>query len=248
MVAGPEERDETLAVRCCSRSTPLPAARGPRAGNRTEGRRLSRHQSPEPFAERVRAFVQGLAETGQIEGRDVMIEYRWANGNSDKLPALASELARRQPAVIVSAGSVAAVRAAKAATTSIPIVFEVAAEPVETELVKGLTEPISPGGHARTAASRRCMSLPQWRAVSACSSTPPATAPRTDGIRRRRPRASSACDCRGCWRPTSENSMPCSTSCGGAGQVTLLSADPVFAANSEHMASRIPFSASPAAS
>jgi putative ABC transport system substrate-binding protein len=69
----------------------------------------------------VRAFVQGLAETGQIEGRDVMIEYRWANDNSDKLPALASELARRQPAVIVSAGSVAAARAAKAATTSIPI-------------------------------------------------------------------------------------------------------------------------------
>jgi len=59
-------------------------------------------QSPEPFAERVRAFVQGLAETGQIEGRE-------------------SELARRQPAVIVSAGSVAAARAAKAATTSIPI-------------------------------------------------------------------------------------------------------------------------------
>jgi putative ABC transport system substrate-binding protein len=98
-------------------------------------------QSPEPFAERVRAFVQGLAETGQIEGRDVMIEYRWANGNSDKLPALASELARRQPAVIVSAGSVAAARAAKAATTSIPIVFEVAAEPVEAGLVKSLTEP-----------------------------------------------------------------------------------------------------------
>jgi len=98
-------------------------------------------QSPEPLAERLHAFVQGLAETGQIEGRDVTIEYRWAHGNSDKLPALASELARRQPAVIASTGSVAAARAAKAATTSIPIVFEVAAEPVEAGLVKSLTEP-----------------------------------------------------------------------------------------------------------
>jgi putative ABC transport system substrate-binding protein len=98
-------------------------------------------QSPEPLAERVRAFVQGLAETGQVEGRDVTIEYRWAHGNSDKLPALASELVRRQPAVIATAGSLAAARAAKAATTSIPIVFEIAAEPVEAGLVKSLTEP-----------------------------------------------------------------------------------------------------------
>jgi putative ABC transport system substrate-binding protein len=98
-------------------------------------------QSPEPLAERVRAFVQGLAETGQVEGRDVTIEYRWAHGNSDKLPALASELVRRQPAVIATAGSLAAARAAKAATTSIPIVFETAAEPVEAGLVKSLTEP-----------------------------------------------------------------------------------------------------------
>lgn len=98
-------------------------------------------KSPEPLAERVRAFVQGLAETGQVEGRDVTIEYRWAQGNSDKLPALASELVRRQPAVIATAGSLAAARAAKAATTSIPIVFEIAAEPVEAGLVKSLTEP-----------------------------------------------------------------------------------------------------------
>jgi putative ABC transport system substrate-binding protein len=98
-------------------------------------------QSPEPLAEHVRAFVQGLAETGHVEGRDVTIEYRWAHGNSKKLPALASELVRLQPAVIATAGSLAAARAAKAATTSIPIVFETAAEPVEAGLVKSLTEP-----------------------------------------------------------------------------------------------------------
>jgi ABC-type uncharacterized transport system substrate-binding protein len=98
-------------------------------------------QSPEPAAERVQAFVQGLAESGHVEGRDVTIEYRWANGNSDKLPALASELVKRQPAVIATAGSLGAARAAKAATTSIPIVFEIAAEPVEAGLVKSLTEP-----------------------------------------------------------------------------------------------------------
>jgi ABC-type uncharacterized transport system substrate-binding protein len=98
-------------------------------------------QSPEPLADHVRAFAQGLAETGEVEGRDVTIEYRWARGNFDKLPALASELVRRQPAVIASAGSLAAARAAKAATTSIPIVFEVAAEPVAAGLVKSLTEP-----------------------------------------------------------------------------------------------------------
>ena len=98
-------------------------------------------QSSEAFAERVRAIVQGLAETGQVEGRDVTIEYRWANGNFDKLPALASELVKRQPAVIVTTGSITAARAARAATTSIPIVFEITADPVEAGLVKSLTEP-----------------------------------------------------------------------------------------------------------
>jgi putative ABC transport system substrate-binding protein len=98
-------------------------------------------QSAEPLAERVQAFVQGLAESGQVEGRDVTIEYRWAQGNFDKLPALASELVKRQPAVIVTTGSLTAARAAKAATTSIPIVFEITAEPVEAGLVKSLTEP-----------------------------------------------------------------------------------------------------------
>jgi putative ABC transport system substrate-binding protein len=98
-------------------------------------------QSAEPLAERVQAFVQGLAESGHVEGRDVTIEYRGAQGNFDKLPALASELVKRQPAVIVTTGSLTAARAAKAATTSIPIVFEIAAEPVEAGLVKSLTEP-----------------------------------------------------------------------------------------------------------
>src|SRR5215472_2671853 len=84
--------------------------------------------SPDLFANLVRAFRQGLKETGYIEGQNVAIEYRWAEGQNDKLPTLAADLVRRQATVIVATTTPAAL-AAKAATTATPIVFFVAGDP-----------------------------------------------------------------------------------------------------------------------
>src|SRR5215831_18437702 len=77
--------------------------------------------SPEQTARQIAAFRLGLSETGYVEGRNVAIEYRWAEGHYDRLSALAADLVRRHMAVIVTPFSMAATRAAKAATTTIPI-------------------------------------------------------------------------------------------------------------------------------
>jgi ABC-type uncharacterized transport system substrate-binding protein len=97
-------------------------------------------QSADTFADRLRAFRQGLKENGYVEGENLAIAYSWAEGQYDRLPALAGELVRRQVAVIVAPGEPATL-AAKAATTTIPIVFAVAEDPVRHGLVASLARP-----------------------------------------------------------------------------------------------------------
>jgi putative tryptophan/tyrosine transport system substrate-binding protein len=116
-----------LAGRAQRRSVPVIGYLGP--------------QSPQSWAGRLRAFHEGLSESGYVEGRNISVEYRWAEGDYDRFPVLVADLLRRDVSLIVAAGTTPGIVAAKAATSTVPIVFITAADPVESGFVASLNRP-----------------------------------------------------------------------------------------------------------
>ena len=167
MAAGPRgdrcARDLLSSLGGVALACPLAA---PRAAEGDAGDRLPQCQvRPARVAPFVAAFRQGLSETGYVEGQNVAIEYRWAEGHYDRLPALAADLVGRKVDVIAASGGLLAALAAKSATSTIPIVFIGVGDPVAASA----WSPVSPG---RAATSRASASSPSSSCPSGSSCCP----------------------------------------------------------------------------